>query len=103
MFILVGLIAASAFVVGVIEPRAAWRWALLIALGVPVVEVIASVAGLQAPYAQQNPQAPDLVMIFVLTFAVSLVEPMRCVWFAARPLPGTAQQSEETHRTEARP
>jgi hypothetical protein len=36
--IVAGLIAVTSFVAAIIEPRHAWRWAVIIGIGVPVAE-----------------------------------------------------------------
>lgn len=72
MFILVGLIAACAFVLGFVQPRAAWRWGILVGLGAPLAEAVAFAAKLPAPYAPQSLQAPALFLIFALTTLIAL-------------------------------
>jgi hypothetical protein len=76
MFILVGLIAGSALVLGFLQPRAAWRWGVLVGLGAPVAEAVAAAGKIAAPYAPPSQplsvQAPALLLIFAVTTSIAL-------------------------------
>lgn len=36
----------SGMLLGLIQPKAAWRWALLIAIGLPIMEIVAIITGM---------------------------------------------------------
>lgn len=48
--IIAGFLVAGAFALGVLQPHAAWRWGLVVGLGVPVVHMLARVVGYELVY-----------------------------------------------------
>jgi hypothetical protein len=40
---------ASGFLLGLLQPAAAWRWALLLAVGLPIMELVGRVMHVQTP------------------------------------------------------
>jgi hypothetical protein len=50
MGIVVTCALAGSAILGLIQPRAPWRWGLLIALAFPVGQAVAIVLGLRVPY-----------------------------------------------------
>lgn len=70
------LIAISGFLFGLLSPRRAWRWALAIGLGVPIVHYVAHWLGIAPPY----PVEPGiyasfiaLIPAFIATYAGAFV------------------------------
>jgi len=61
------LLLAAGVVLGLLQPRAAWRWAVLIALGLPVMAVAAWLTGLQT--AEPVHLDPRVVLV-ALAFAL---------------------------------
>src|SRR5438445_108144 len=57
------LMLMCAFGMGLAAPERAWRWGVLIGLGVPVVHVVASACGYRPPH---PPQPNDLATLLAL-------------------------------------
>ena len=65
------MIAVPAFLFGLARPRHAWRWALLVGLGVPLCHFAGLAVGYHAPYpVQPNVGASFLALVpaFVATY-----------------------------------
>ncbi len=63
---IVALLAAG-LLLGLLEPRAAWRWAALLAIGLPVMAVIGRLTGMQTP---EPIKLDPLVTLVALGFAL---------------------------------
>jgi len=61
------LLLAAGFALGLWRPRAAWRWAVLIAMGLPVTAAVAKVSGLRtAEPARLDPRIALVALVFAL-------------------------------------
>ena len=59
---------ATGLLLGLLQPTAAWRWALVLALGLPVMEAFGLLAGLETP----EPIRLDLrIALVALAFALA--------------------------------
>lgn len=66
------LMLPAGFFAGLLQPRGAWRWALVLGLGVPVAHLVARLVGYRPPYpVRPNDFAVLLALIpaFVATYA----------------------------------
>jgi hypothetical protein len=72
MFIIVGLVAGTAFVFGMIAPQMPWLWGILVGLGIPVAETIARLSHMPLPYAAEPSSWIGLVMIFVISLGIAM-------------------------------
>jgi NO-binding membrane sensor protein with MHYT domain len=58
------MVAVPAFLFGLAHPRHAWRWALLVGLGVPLCHLVGLAVGYHAPYpVQPNVGATFLALV----------------------------------------
>jgi len=63
---IVPLLAAGAML-GLLRPKAAWRWAVLIALGLPVMAAVAKLTGMHtAEPVQWDPRITLVALVFAL-------------------------------------
>ena len=55
------ILLTVAFLFGVVQPKHAWQWALIIGLGVPLAHLIGRVFGYRPPY----PVEPNVLVTFI--------------------------------------
>ena len=65
LLVVVPVVAVAATVLGLAQPRAAWRWGLLVGLAVPGSQVVAHLLGLPVPYPNEwrDLAAPFVVIV----------------------------------------
>jgi hypothetical protein len=71
LFIVAGVAAGCAFVLGLIQADGLWRWGVLIGLGIPVAETIAVLAHIRVPYETQDPTPIGMLLVFAVSFGLA--------------------------------
>lgn len=86
------LLLGAGFALGALRPEGAWRWALLLVAGIPIVAAIAIATGAQtAEPAQLDPRIVLISLVFALLGCYAGVFVRRAARALAAPKNGVAQ------------